>query len=193
MFVIVLMSYILFKFDHHSVNEYLFLIADFLFILTAIASYVIIFYKYKRTRTQPTFAGIQSLGGNMNKNNNFFTTFVNSRFYISVLLIVSFLLFMVVPDFIYAFATPSPSPSEQHNHSSTNITEQVMSALYGISFLCDAVIYIIMQPSVRRLLWRKVYRTRVSLNLFPPKHVSSGPRVRKTAVTDVNRFDATPV
>ena len=167
-FVIIITTYLLLEFPYHKFNVYCFLIFDFSFITIAVVSYSSIFYKYKETRMHPS--------GNRNNGQSrrsLLKIFLNSRFYISILLIASFILFMIVPDLIYVFVLIQNGLRKHaigtafQDHIHKNALEQVVSLLYTISFLCDGTIYILMQTNVRRLLWRKLRMMRFVRRVFP--------------------------
>lgn len=156
-FLVIISSYLLLRFQYHKFNEYCFMTFDFLFLTTAVISYGSIFYKYKETRRHPAMGVHVNYPAN---NNNTFSVLLNSRFYISILLIVSFILFMVVPDFIYVLLLLRNEHTHGSHHGETawpgtKLIEQVISMLYAFSFLVDACIYILMQEKVRKRLIRK--------------------------------------
>ena len=69
------------------------------------------------------------------------------KFYVCFLLVTSFILFMVIPNLFYLFYDLSASKHQLKDE---------VKVFYQISFLSDAIIYIFMQPSVRRLLWKRL-------------------------------------
>ena len=82
---------------------------------------------------------------NVGGKQNALQIFRKSRFYISVLLITTFLRFVKVPDLVYLFVGIL-----NKNDSSTLLTACWVS--YAVANLSDAYIYIFMQRDVRHLL-----------------------------------------
>ena len=118
--------------NENSFSKYFYPTIDFMFLAIALLTYGFIFNKFKHTRTSPTG----------NKHKSLFNVFLNSKFYISVLLISTFLLFTIVPDLIFMLCITING----------NISEDVRVTcyiFYAISYVSDAWIYIIIQKSVR--------------------------------------------
>ena len=123
---------------------------EFSFIVLAFVTYSFIFHKYKQTRGAPKVVGSRY---NTRRRGSTVETFRNSRFYISVLIILTFLVFMVVPDLTYFFVGVI--------YGNTSDTLAVCCWIsYAVSNLLDAWIYIFLQPSVRRLMWKKLGLTK---------------------------------
>lgn len=75
--------------------------------------------------------------------------FREPAFYVPTLLIMTFIVFMVIPDLIYLFAVLN----------FISITEEFRAGIfmtYFVSFTCDAVIYIFLSPPVRKTLLKKL-------------------------------------
>ena len=81
--------------------KYVFPTTEFLFIFVAIFTYAYIFKKYKTTRIAPL--QINSNGQVITRRQSGWEIFRKSRFYIPLMLILSYALFFVVADFIYLF------------------------------------------------------------------------------------------
>lgn len=122
---------------------------DITFLLIAICTYRTLFDKFRTSRRKSTTSYDSAVSPGQE---DFFTTsnlFVNSRFHISVLIVTSFLLFKVVPGLIYTCfeLTHTPKPYS-------------MLLVLCISFkICDtaeAVTYVFLQRSIKRLLRKKV-------------------------------------
>ena len=83
--------------------KYVYPTIELSFVILAVMTYSFIFHKYRRCKNIPT--------PSINKRNviqfqrpSLLLVFRQSRFYVSVLLVISFLLFMVAADLIYLFA-----------------------------------------------------------------------------------------
>lgn len=123
-------------------STYIYPTFDICFIFIAFITYGFIFHKYKKTRVPPVT--LERTKGRQ----NFIAVFKASRFYIPVLLITTFLTFMVIGDMIYLVAVVING-----NNSFTLII--LCHILFALSYLSDAIIYILIKPSVKKMLWRK--------------------------------------
>lgn len=124
------------------------------FIMLAVVTYVFIFKQYRKTRMNPVRLknNAESQDGeNTQQDDSAWTVFRNSRFYISVLLILSFILFMVVPDMTYLMYGII-------NEKKNDDLAAACWISYAISNCVDAIIYILLQEDVRNLLWKKLGR-----------------------------------
>ena len=133
--------------DFHKILDiYIYPTFDILFIIIAFLTYSFIFHKFKQTRVSPT----QNTNGmSTSAGQNIFKVFQKSRFYIPVLLISTFIFFMAIPDLLNLFIV-----NINGNHDITlRITLKISWAL---SYLSDAIIYIWIKPSVRKLLIKKL-------------------------------------
>ena len=103
-------------------------------LLLFVATYSFIFYQYSQSQhlrsAQPTDG--QHEGG-------LCTKLMSSKFYLYFLLLLSFILLCVVPNIYFSFG-----------NSSMNYHTVII--LYQVSFLIDALIYIFLNPLVRREL-----------------------------------------
>lgn len=129
---------------------------DFSFILLAVVCYSFLFHKYKEARMAP--AKIRC-GNDVEKCGSLFAIFRTSRFYISVLLICTFLLFMVLPNMVYLFY------GVIGRQKSTTL-DDILLIFFNGSYLLDAWIYIFAQRPVLNLLCRKVQRRRYTSERF---------------------------
>ena len=114
-------------------------ILEILFILVAISAYVLIFREYARTRSVPGAGPQQRL--------SWWKIFRNSRFYISVLLILTFFLFMVVPDLTYLTVLKLRGSVPDWMGTTVWIS-------YAISNMFDFIIYMFMDRRVRSVFVR---------------------------------------
>ena len=127
---------------------------DFSFILLAVVSYGFLFHKYKLSQSPPATcaSAVVKHKNSGNKCSRLFKIFRTSRFYVSVLLITSFMLFMVLPNLVYMFY------GVMGQHKSRGLDDALL-VLFNCSYLVDAWIYIFAQPAVSHLI-RRVARRR---------------------------------
>ena len=127
-------------------TEYLSPIFNFSFVIFAVCTYVYLFHKYRQTRMVP-FHDRRRM--RKEDRQNMWQDFRNSRFYISVLLIISFLIFIVIPDLIYLFHGWA---GKERSHAA----KDAIKVSFQLSFVSDAVIHILMQPDVRMFCLRTI-------------------------------------
>lgn len=142
-----LVTFATLDFDYETFDRYTFLIFDFIILILVISTHAYIFYRFVATRMQPVQKRTISSG-----KRRILDTFKNSRFYVSTLLIASFLLFIIIPDLTYEFSGLHYNSDEK----SLDICGFAIAYLYTISYLCDACIYIFAKAKVRRLFRRKL-------------------------------------
>ena len=142
---------------------------EVVFVVLAIATYTFIFRKFKNTRQLP----VVYIPRNANpptdrinpintkkkspKTNSSCRIFIRSKFFIPVLLILTFFVFVVGADLVYLVVIVIQKNNDQ-------IIGYMLSISYAISNLIDAWIYIFLQREVRSLFIRKFY----SKKSFPP-------------------------
>lgn len=119
---------------------------DVPFLLLAIVVYYKIFRKFSRSHRR-----ITSSTPRKHKQDSSFQIFIHSRFLITALLILSFVLFTFIPDMIFTYYAFT------HHHISYQL-EAVCYILFAISDLSDAIIYIFIKNEVRKLLLQKLSR-----------------------------------
>ena len=121
---------------------------DFAFILIALVTYACIFRIYKRTHDTVASCYGQQRRTTARRASSL-QVFRKSRFYVSVLMILTFFVFMVIPDLVYLFVAIVEG---------YKTTVLVLSCYisYGVSNVLDAWIYIYLQAPVRRLLMKKL-------------------------------------
>jgi hypothetical protein len=133
--------------------KYFFPCVEMLFVGLAFTTYTMIFKKFKRTRQSP--ASFKPCGDDGTrkppKKQSNFRVFLKSKFFIPVLLISTFLVFVVGADLAFLFAIVVKGYDSQALRS-------VISISYAISNLLDAWIYIFLQADVRRLFMRKIHK-----------------------------------
>ena len=131
---------------------YVYPLFDFTFVVLAVLCYSFLFHKYKQSRFSPCCpqnnvkifnCKFRAVTGRVLK------IFRTSNFYISVLLILTFLIFMVIPNLVYLVYGVLGG-----NKSKT--LDDTLLILFNISYLLDAWIYIFAQQPVRRMLFKKL-------------------------------------
>ena len=143
------------KFNFKKIfTNYVHSIFIFSFMLFVVYTYSYIFHKYKQSRRRPSVytqnnGRLQSVCG----------IFCNSKFYITILLVGTFILFMVVPNLIYLFCDLSRSYD-------THTVKDIVKIFYQFSFLSDACVYIFMQPAVRATLLTKTGIRRQTIHVM---------------------------
>ena len=114
-----------------------------IFLILAVVSYIIMFLKFANSRRVTTERDPedprQSLG----------RIFLNSRFFISIMLVLSYLILMIIPSLIrtFYFITGTRVPKLVNVYIDISIT---------LSDTADGIIFIFMNPSVRTLLLKKL-------------------------------------
>ena len=73
-----------------------------------------------------------------------------SKFYVSLLLIATFFLFIVIPDLVYFVVI------EIENSRNIKLIEKLISISYALSFICDGLIYIMLDKQVRAKLFKSL-------------------------------------
>ena len=133
---------------HETLDLYIYPTFDVVFLITAIITYVYIFHKYKQSRLPPTPLHRRS---SMVECVKTFKVFKQSRFYIPLLLTLTFVVFMVIPEFVNLSRVASGRKSTEDVALTT-----CLKIMWTLSYLVDAVIYIWMKTSVRKLMKRKL-------------------------------------
>lgn len=150
--IVCLTAYKLKVFDYYPYIWYIYLSLDVVFVTTATIAYVFIFIKYKQTRQVP--AHIAHSHENLTRNNNIFDVFRHSRFYMTVLLISSFIVFKVTPDVLFFIFRVA----DDREDISVYELDMVVFHSWAISDFLDAWIYIFAQKTVRKMLYRTLTR-----------------------------------
>ena len=127
---------------------------DLMFTIIAVVTYGSLFHRYRKARLPPTQ---QSTSGSNQKQESLLHVFQASKFYIPTLLIATFLLFMVIPDLLTPFGITG---------SEESLVYKFCIFSFGFGYLSDAIIYIFLSISVKKLLlkrWR-IRRHAISVN-----------------------------
>lgn len=150
MFVIclsTLLCYIVYHFDWQNVFfKYFYLTIELSFILFAFFTYGTIFKEYIEKQTLPALLRKTNFG----QNYKVVRIFRNSRFHISLYLILSFILLMVIPDLLYLLH------AILHSHPCEEVSIACWIC-YALSNLTDAFIYIFLQKNVRNAFQKRFY------------------------------------
>lgn len=141
-FLVILLLRVLRISDYYPYIWYLYVAFDFMFVIIAMVTYTFIFQKYRKTRELPTH--------NTHRSESLFQVFKNSRFYLSVLLIASFLLLKVTADLVLFFV------GVVHSKDTVLITT-IVFIMWALSDSVDAWLYIFAQRTVRTIFCKKFY------------------------------------
>ena len=125
----------------NSLLTYVPLVHSTTFLIFALVTYIVMFFKFAQSRrlTMPRNPDAPQ--------ETLFHIFVNSRFFISVMLISSYIILSVTPVVIRSFYTSTNFPSYVIIYNNISVI---------LSDTADAVIYIFMDKQVRKILWQKV-------------------------------------
>lgn len=168
-----------YAFDVTNANNYFYTILDIMYIFIAIATHGYIFHKYRMSRMVPPhhlkhIAKKSQLAlphckklinPKKKRKQSLWKTFQGSRFYISCILIVTFLFLQVVPKLIVFFLYPNLP----ENSSSKAIIGCLFGVLYYVSFLADVFIYVFVHRHVKQMLWKKMSTVRFLKHFVPKK------------------------
>ena len=143
--VAISVAYKLTKFNFRNIfTKYVHSAFNFIFILFVIYTYSYIFLKYLQRSREPS----RNYGQIGEQVQGICGLFCNSKFYVSILLVATFVIFMGIPNLVYL----SYHLSDIHIHK----LKEALKLFYQFSFLSDAFVYIFMQPAVRRMLLLKL-------------------------------------
>ena len=162
------------------VTSCFYLPCDCLFVVTAITTYTIIFYKYTTSvRRRPTTVASAS-SQKINEKPNALDVLKSSKFYVSALLILTFMLLVVLVDICYVVL--------YQNNNGVVSRRQVglIRICYTTSFLFNALVYIFLQSHLRRLLGGLVTRFRRLGRSSVTSHVNGHLEMSPAVVTKCN-------
>eukprot|EP00111_Clytia_hemisphaerica_P024689 TCONS_00072753-protein len=160
--------------------KYFFPSIEIVFVALAFVTYTLIFRKFKTTRQSPcnynpedadSRKRAMSNGSNKKKQESSFRIFIRSKFFIPVLLILTFFIFVVGADLVYLILIVI-------NGYTDDYISYILTISYAISNLIDAWIYIFLQRDVRRLFMKKVYWKA----FHPSRHGTGGRNGRMTTI-----------
>ena len=144
---------------YHWCYKYIFPSVELAFILIAIFVYSYVFakirWKYPTSLTNSHTSHPTSL---INRNRHISQRHQNSSrqmngFYLPTLVIITFILFAILPDFIQFYAHVT------HRELSDDM-ECVIYLMYLLAMTTDALIYVMLSPPLRRMLRRKMKHRR---------------------------------
>lgn len=122
------------------------------FILLATATYVLLFRAYRKSRLlSKQYRRRRQTVYQQRKETTDFEAFCRSRFIVPVALVLTFILFMLIPDLIYLF----------YGIIGNNKSETLSSLCwvsYAFSNILDGVIYVFMQTPVKNMIREKFER-----------------------------------
>ena len=125
-------------------NTYIGVIFDFLYVVSAIVIYAIIFHHFVVSRRRPGFS-ISNVNS-IRRIKETYAAFRKSRFYMALLLVLSFALFIVVPDIILTVYS-------QHPHNGWLII--IFGLSVRVCWTLDVIIFVLMDSDVRQWLRRR--------------------------------------
>ena len=141
------------------VANFVVLVFDFLFLPIAIISYTLIFWVYTKRQkvihsqrshvptmtTSVDNCGVGGRGGGVGgriSGRSRWKSFQKSRFYVSMLLIITFVVFVIPADILWTVYSL---------RDENRIVSTATTISYALSYLCDGLIYIAMNPKVKHL------------------------------------------
>ena len=146
---------------------------EFIFITVAFLTYGFLFHKYRKSRVPPVTRQ-PTVKQQMTRVPSVLQAFQTSRFHIPVMLITSFLIFITISDLMYSFGQVT-------EYGGDKIENEVCRLMIGIGCLSDAIIYIFMSPSVKKLLMKKLPSCCRDIKVTPTVSASSKGRVTNLA------------
>ena len=129
------------KFVAKSSMRVVYMVLSVSFLVFVVVAYSFIFWKFIRARNSPQHLSISSASAMGIKE--YFRVCRGSRFFLSALLIVSYVVLYVVPTLLF------------HLHQ-IPITLRLMWFCLPLSYTVDALIYILSQPPIRKLCMLKL-------------------------------------
>ena len=130
------------KFDYAKIHLFVYPPLACPFVPLAIIVYSLIFYRYRKSRVAPT----QSWN-NRNARVSIVRTFRQSKFFVVVFIILSFLLFVIFPGTIYSVSTFIKHKTKYRN-------QVIIYIIYHLSHTVDFVTYVFLERAVRMLMWK---------------------------------------
>lgn len=122
------------------IANYLTISFDVLFVLISIGSYTMIFNIFRKRQRK---VKVKKTGTKI----GLWKTFRGSRFYVSLLLIMTFVVFVIPADIVWIIYSTK---------SRNEVVELLTTISYAISYLSDGLIYIFMNNKVKRLFETKI-------------------------------------
>lgn len=123
---------------------YFYLPFDGVFVLTAVTTYTMIFFMYRElVRRRKRTKKVSSI-----------EIYRQSKFYVSTMLILTFLVLNITADLIYLILIKIKKSYD------ARFVLSCIRISYSVSFIADGLIYIFLQRSIRRELLKKISRRR---------------------------------
>ena len=123
------------------------------YVLLAAATYSVLFWKYMKSRK--LMHNNQTQQGENESSTSISQTFLKSRFYVSVLIVFTYLIFDTIPSCAAGFL---------HVHVHYKAIWAVMRIFRHLNCTSDAIIYIFLQKDVRKELFKCISRRKYNEN-----------------------------
>ena len=130
-----------------TLHIYLFTPLNIFFVILACFVYAFIFYRYKESQKRRTRVSKNSTGFCLKIST--IKIFHKSRFHISVLVILTFIFFIAIPDVSYVFVIVI-------RNKTSDIFLAFCAISYTISNIFNVIVYIFFQPKIRKSLYTKL-------------------------------------
>ena len=124
------------------------------FIKVSIVTYTVIFWKYKKSRDRMHQFQSPDIT-DRNQQSSTLHMFRNSRFYVSVLIIFTYLLFNTIPYCVFTFLIENNYLTNKKHITTGSI---IAGFMIHLGYTSDAIIYIFLQNNVRKTLSKMVCR-----------------------------------
>lgn len=150
-YIAIAISTYFYGFNSKETMNYFYTALDFIFLILATVTHGYIFHIYRQSRKDPQLTRSVSIYAKKAKQ-SIWVVFKNSRFYISALLIATFIFMVVVPKLVFFFAWNYI----RKNKLVSIVFGTFIGVLYYISFTIDVLIYVFLHPQLKNLLWKKL-------------------------------------
>lgn len=124
---------------------------DIGFLILTSVTYIMIFHKFKKTRIAPAISRNTSKKNKKTRKRSTLEVFRKSQFKVPLLLITSFILFMIIPDLLYL------TIGIIKNERSEKLVGYCFISI-TLSYLIDGYIYLYLHIKVRVKLQKKVHK-----------------------------------
>lgn len=150
--------------------RYIYPSLDIGYVILAIVVYSYIFYRYQKSYKMDC----RKISGRPLRRSTTTEAFVDSRFYTTILLVINFVVFVIIPDATYMFVGIR---KEHHFHHGNLIAESQSDVLLDICRISFAVssffnffIYIFFKPTMQKTISKQLRRLKrrfgISLKIF---------------------------
>lgn len=134
--------------------NYLLITFDFTFLVIAVIAYSLIFRKFKEQTHL-----MNSSCTNIPNKVTIWSLFKQSRFYVALLLILTFTIFVIPPDIVWSLYICN------HTIEYTRV-KYVTTILYATSYLSDGLIYVFMNGKVKNLILERYRNSNIARNFY---------------------------